>query len=192
MEEDSPLFYKITIVNNEHDRFCQLAQGGDGSMPSPYTRHSLGKFTEVHGRVCKRVVSSRCTIAAGLGDGFATLSVDEALLHRPYMMAARCWQEKRAFFLPSFQELADQLEREVVEKVTNWLLSLSEVRLSLPTTCAFLMLELFLLVITLISFNGDGFESGWLSLLAGDRERGGHQGGQSIERGIALTAVGRF
>ena len=148
MEESNPLYYKVSIVNSEHDKFCQVAQGGDGSMPSLFTRHSMGKFTEAHGPVCKRAVCGRCTVAAGLGDGFATLSGDETTLHRPYMVVARCWQEKRAFFLPTFQELADQLEREVVEKVTNWLLLMREVCLSLSATSALFRLHLFLLVNT--------------------------------------------
>ena len=137
MEEDNPLYYKLTVVNAKHDQFCSVASGGEESLPSPYTRNSGGKFTEVFGPVCKRIVSSRCNVLAGLGDGFATLSREETLVHRPYMIVARCWQEKRAFFLPTFEQMAAVLEREVVASVTNWLLTVKEVGFSYPLEALF-------------------------------------------------------
>ena len=137
MEEDNPLYYKLTVVNAKHDQFCSVAGGSDESLPSPYTRNSGGKFTEVFGPVCKRIVSSRCNVLSGQGDGFATLSREETLVHRPYMVVARCWQEKRAFFLPTFEEVATVLEREVVVKVTNWLLTVKAVSFSLPVKVLF-------------------------------------------------------
>ena len=115
----------VQEVDKEMVRFIAAGAGGPSGGGGPGGGGQEGGV--IQGTVVARRNADAVPALAGQGDGLSALSPVERLTAMPYMVAARNWAAKRAWTMPTLEDVALNLA-EVVASVTSFITADDEVR----------------------------------------------------------------